>query len=272
MPLVSIVTVCRNAASTIEATLESVAMQRGRAIEHIVIDGASTDGTLAILERWRPRLALVVSEPDRGIADAFNKGVARATGAYLMFANADDWLGPGQVTRAVSVIEATGADGVFGNLICEDEAGRPVHRIRGDADYAGRIDRGFPALNHPTLMVRRQLFQTVGGFDPKLRIAMDYDWCLRAHQAGARFVHDPGVIGHYRLGGASDRQWLRAAGELRRISMRHGLPAPTAWSIWAGRVLRASAQRTLACLLPAGLHAALRRRVNPSHRPLERDG
>ncbi len=126
MPLVSIVTVCRNAASTIEATLESVAMQRGRAIEHIVIDGASTDGTLAILERWRPRLAVVVCQPDRGIASAFNKGVVLATGAYLMFANADDRLGPGQVTRAVSVIEATGADGVFGDLICEDDAGRPA--------------------------------------------------------------------------------------------------------------------------------------------------
>ncbi|WP_051329044.1 glycosyltransferase family 2 protein [Geminicoccus roseus] len=265
MPLVSIVTVCRNAASTLEASLESVAGQRGRAIEHILIDGASSDGTLEILERWRPRLAVVVSEPDQGIADAFNKGIARASGAYVMFVNADDRLGPGQVARAAATLERTGADGVFGDLVCEDLAGRPAHRLQGDAAYAGRIDRGFPAINHPTLLVRRGLFDEIGGFDPTLRIAMDYDWCLRAHRAGARFVHDPCLVGHYRLGGASDRRWIQAAAELRDISMRHGLPGRIAWPLFAGRVAKAGTQRLLSRVLPPAWHASLRRRVNTSH-------
>ncbi|WP_222184338.1 glycosyltransferase family 2 protein [Geminicoccus harenae] len=266
MPLISIVTVCRNAAGSIEAMLASVAAQRGRAIEHVVIDGASTDGTLEILERWRQHLAVLVSEPDGGIADAFNKGIARASGTWLMFLNADDRLGPNQVARAAATLERTGADGVFGDLICEDESGRPLHRIAGDPDYAAWIDRAFPALNHPTLMVRRDLFDEIGGFDPNLRVAMDYDWCLRAHRAGARFVYDPEIVGHYRLGGASDRQWLRAASELRTISIRHGLPPAKAWPIWGGRVARAAAQRLLGRILPGQVHAALRRRVNRSHR------
>ena len=267
MPIVSVVTVCRNAAATLKAALLSVAAQRGRAIEHIVIDGASTDGTREILARWEPRLAVLVSEPDQGISDAFNKGVACATGAHLTFVNADDRLAPGQIDRAVATLEASGADGVFGDLICEDEAGRPLHRIAGDPDYARTIDRRFPPMNHPTLLVRRDLFQEIGGFDRSLKVAMDYDWCLRAHRAGARFVHDPTIAGHYRLGGASDRNWLTAAAELRDIALRHGLPARTAWSLWAGRVARAGTQRLLASALPERVHAGLRRLANPSHRP-----
>ena len=266
MPLVSIVTACRNAARTLEATLESVAAQRGRAIEHIVIDGGSTDGTSEILDRWRHRLSAVVSEPDRGISDAFNKGVGLATGLYLMLVNADDRLAPGQLAHAARQLDRSGADGVFGDLICEDAAGLPVHRLAGDAGYASTIHRGFPSLNHPTLMVRRDLFSTVGEFDPELAIAMDYDWCLRAHQAGARFLYDPAIVGRYRLGGASDRRWLKAASELREISMRHGLPARIAWPLFALRVGRAGLQRSLKRVLPAGWHASLRRLANPDHR------
>ena len=159
MPLISIVTACRNAAGTLEATLESVAAQRGRAIEHIVIDGASMDGTAAILARWQHRVFSTVSEPDRGIADAFNKGIARASGVYLMFVNADDRIAPRQVARAARRLDRGDADGVFGDLICEDASGRPLHRIAGDPDYAASIRLGFPAMNHPTMMVRRDLFQ-----------------------------------------------------------------------------------------------------------------
>jgi GT2 family glycosyltransferase len=267
LPVVSVITACRNAAPTIEAALRSVATQRGRAIEHIVIDGASTDGTLEILARWEPRLAVLVSEPDGGISDAFNKGVARASGVYVMFVNADDRLSPGQIARAAAVLDSTGADGVFGDLVCEDGAGRPLHRIAGDPGYAEKIARRFPAMNHPTLMVRRDLFDRIGGFDTALRVAMDYDWCLRAHLAGARFVYDPTIEGHYRLGGASDRRWLLAARELRDISLRHGLPASAAWPLWAGRLARAGAQRLLATALPHDLHAFLRRLANRSHRP-----
>ena len=266
MPLISIVTACRNAAGTLEATLESVAAQRGRAIEHIVVDGASTDGTAAILERWERRLSLAISEPDGGIADAFNKGVARATGIYLMFVNADDRLAPGQVARAARRLDRGDADGVFGDLICEDASGWAMHRIAGDPDYAASIRFGFPAMNHPTMMVRRDLFQKIGGFDADLHIAMDYDWCLRAHLAGALFVHDPEIIGRYRLGGASDRRWVVAASELRRIAMRHGLPARIAWSIFLARIGRAGAQRSLKAVLPAAWHASLRRMANTDHR------
>lgn len=84
-PLVSIITVCRNAAATLEACIESIASQSWPHREHIIIDGASTDGTAAIIERHRDSLAVVVSEPDRGLYDAMNKGVARAGGEFVIF-------------------------------------------------------------------------------------------------------------------------------------------------------------------------------------------
>ena len=87
---ISVITVCFNSQATIERSIQSVVAQQWPEVEHIVIDGGSTDGTLAILERFRPHLAVLVSEPDKGIYDAMNKGLARATGDVVCFLNADD--------------------------------------------------------------------------------------------------------------------------------------------------------------------------------------
>jgi glycosyltransferase involved in cell wall biosynthesis len=86
---ISVITVCFNSQSSIERSLQSVVDQQWPEVEHIVIDGGSTDGTLQILERFRPHLAVLVSEPDKGIYDAMNKGLARATGEIVCFLNAD---------------------------------------------------------------------------------------------------------------------------------------------------------------------------------------
>lgn len=267
-PLVSVVTVCRNAAATLERTLRSVAAQDWPAVEHIVIDGASIDGTAAILARWRDRLAHVRSAPDGGIADAFDRGIAKAAGRYVALVNADDVLQPDQLRLGVEVLERTGADVVFGDLLCVDAADRPLFRIAGDPAYARTIDHVFPSMNHPTMLVRRSAYQRIGGFDPSLKVAMDYDWCLRAHRAGLRFVHAPEIVGRFSLGGVSDRRWLLAAREVRDVSIRHGLPAPRAYGLWLARVVRAAVQRGLRPFLPHRLHAWLRRQVNTDHRAI----
>jgi glycosyltransferase involved in cell wall biosynthesis len=271
-PLVSVVTVCRNAAATLERTLRSVAAQDWPAVEHIVIDGASTDGTAAILARWRDRLAHVRREPDSGIAEAFDRGIAQANGRYVALVNADDVLQPDQLRIGVEVLERTGAAVVFGDLLCVDAADRPLFLIAGDPAYARTIDHVFPSMNHPTMLVRRSAYQRIGGFDPRLRVAMDYDWCLRAPRAGLRFVHEPRIVGRFSLGGVSDRRWLLAAREVRDDAIRHGLPVSRAYGLWVARVVRAAVQRGLRPLLPEGLHAWLRRQVNADHRPVRNDG
>ena len=116
-PKVSLVTVTLNARATLARTIESVQRQTFPDLEHVVVDGASSDGTRDLLaEALRPQ-DFWISEPDRGISDALNKGVALARGAYVQFIHADDWLSPDQVERAVETLERSGADFVYGDLV-----------------------------------------------------------------------------------------------------------------------------------------------------------
>src|SRR5688572_31882927 len=114
---ISVVTVCYNSHSTIERTLISVAEQTHPDVEHIVIDGGSSDGTLGIIERHRAGLAVVVSERDRGLYDAMNKGWARASGEVVGFLNADDaFSGPDVLAAVAEAFEQTGSEAVYGDL------------------------------------------------------------------------------------------------------------------------------------------------------------
>jgi glycosyltransferase involved in cell wall biosynthesis len=265
--LVSVVTVVRDRAGSLEQTMASVFSQTYGPIEYVVIDGGSTDGTVELIRHHADRLAYWVSEPDRGISHAFNKGLAVARGDYVGLVNADDWLQPDQIERAVAALEATGADFVFGDLIYHDPDGRARYRIRGDPAYAQRIGQGMPNVNHPTMLVRRRVYQRLGGFDPRYAFAMDYDWLLRAHRAGVRGALAPGVVGHMTVAGASDRDYVRALGEVRAIAIAHGEPAARAWPRFLFQVAKGAAQRGLQWAAPAGVYDRLRQRVNPSYEP-----
>ena len=154
---VSVVTVVRNGEATIENTILSVLSQRHPNLEYIVVDGGSTDGTLDILRRYDDRLALWISEPDRGISDAFNKGIALATGDVIGLLNADDTYTPGAVEACVATLRQEVSAGFsFGH--CQYmEGNRPAFLIRGDPEYARIICRRLPALIQPTVFVRRSV-------------------------------------------------------------------------------------------------------------------
>jgi glycosyltransferase involved in cell wall biosynthesis len=271
-PKVTIITAVRNRAATLARTIESVLAQTYPRVEHVVIDGASSDGTLEVIRRYADRLAYWRSEPDQGISDAFNRGLAAARGDCIGLLNADDWLEPEQVERAVAALARSGADFVFGDLLYHDAAGRTLFRIRGDAGYARALARGMPDVNHPTLLARRRVYERVGGFDRAWRCAMDYDWLLRVHRAGFRGAYAPEVLGHMTLAGVSDRDYVRALGEVRAIAIAHGEPALRAWPLYLYRVAKGTAQRALRRAAPAGLYDVLRRRVNPSYEPYRPGG
>jgi hypothetical protein len=129
-----------------------------------------------------------------------------------------------------------------------------------------------PDVNHPTLLARREVYERVGGFDPELRFAMDYDWLLRAHRAGFSGIYAPDVVGHMTLAGVSDRDYLGALGEVRQIAIAHGEPAARAWPLYLYRVAKGTAQRALRRAAPAGVYEALRRRANPSYEPYRPGG
>jgi len=191
-PLVSIVTPCLNSARFIEATIQSVLAQDYPRIEHIVMDGGSTDGTIDILRRCSQRerfnvasrassqRALTwISERDRGAADAINRGFAQSRGEIFAFLNADDAYLPGAVTAAVRAFEANpGADVVYGGGNWIDEEGRPVgpYPVR-DFDRALLARECF--ICQPASFIRRAAFENAGGMDPDLHLTFDYELWIR---------------------------------------------------------------------------------------------
>ncbi len=220
-PLVSIVTVTLNAAATLERTIRSAQEQSPPEIEHIFVDGGSTDGTLDIIARRARPWDYWISEKDRGISDAFNKGVAMTRGRYVQILNADDWMSPDQIGTAVAALRDAAADFVFGDLVFY-ENDRPIFTYVGDPRYARIIHRRMPAISHPTVLAARACFEKVGLFDLDYRNAMDYDWFLRLHLANARGAYCDGILGHMTHAGLSNRQFKRTIDEVRKIAVSHG--------------------------------------------------
>lgn len=218
-PLVSIVTAVYNGARHIEETIRAIAGQTYLPIEHIVIDGGSTDGTVEILEKYTGTLAYWVSEPDNGIYDAMNKGIDLVTDAesYVLFANADDHLySPEAIERVIAA--SSGEDLVYGRMILTDGdisgiAGRKV----------GLDDLAQETLCHPATFVRRKIFDRVGKFDTTYLIAADYDHIVRCFAApvSTRFVDV--IVSTMRMGGLSDDKFLLSCRE-RKAVIRNRFP------------------------------------------------
>ena len=205
---ISVITATWNCAGTVGECLASVAGQTYRNREHLVIDGASRDGTRALLEPHRPRLAVLLSEPDRGVYDALNKGIARASGEVLGLLHADDLYADREVLARVAAAFADPAvDAVYGDLVYvgKEDTGRVIRHWRSGEYRSERLRRGWMPP-HPTLYLRRALYERHGGFDLQYRIAADYDLILRVlSRLTGRVVYLPEVLVRMRVGGASNR-------------------------------------------------------------------
>ncbi|MDA8127770.1 MAG: glycosyltransferase family 2 protein [Betaproteobacteria bacterium] len=227
---ISVITVAFNAARTIAHTLESVAAQTHPDIEHIVVDGASTDGTLDVIRRHGAHAAQVISEPDEGIYDAMNKGLRLATGEVIGFLNADDVYADAGVLRRVSVImEAESLDALFGDaeFVSPARPDRPLRRYRSRRFRPERIAWGWmPA--HPTLFLRRQVYERFGHFRTDYRIAGDFELVARMFHAGSlNYRHVPEVLVRMRTGGVSTGGWRNTVllnWEVLRACRENGIP------------------------------------------------
>jgi glycosyltransferase involved in cell wall biosynthesis len=203
---ISVITVCYNSARSLELSLQSVAEQDWSAVEHIVIDGASTDGTREILERFRSRLAYLVSEPDNGIYDAMNKGIAYATGDIVCFLNADDqYACANALSKVASQMGDHNLDALMGDVgfFHQRNSERMVRRYRSERFRPSRLAWGWmPA--HPALFLRKEVFQRVGLFKTDYRIAGDFEFIVRVfHGHALRYRHFPEVLVNMQTGGLS---------------------------------------------------------------------
>ncbi|SDW05793.1 glycosyltransferase family 2 protein [Thiocapsa roseopersicina] len=209
---ISVITATWNCAGTVGDCLASVSGQSYAAREHLLIDGGSRDGTLDVLHAHRAGLAVLVSEPDEGIYDALNKGIARATGEVVGFLHADDVYADAQVLERVAAAFADPAvDAVYGDLVYVRKAdtGRVVRHWRSGAYDPARLRRGWMPP-HPTLYLRRALYERHGVFDRRYRIAGDYDLMLRMlSRLTGQVVYLPQVLVRMRVGGESNRSLSR---------------------------------------------------------------
>lgn len=205
-PLVSIITVVYNAEDSIEKAILSVIDQSYHPIEYIVINGASTDRTLEIINKYQNQIKTVLSEPDQGIYDAFNKGYSLSSGDYIGYLNADDWLSPDQIKNGVQLLLKTGADFSFGDMLVHSiplpRGGKTLLRP-GDPDYMSKINYSMPELHQTTWLCSAEMFKKTGLFDTRYRIAGDYDWILRAHNLGFVGAYSQDICGNMKYGGIS---------------------------------------------------------------------
>ena len=226
---ISVVTVVRNSVSTIEETIRAVAAQTYGNVEHIVVDGASTDGTQDIVHRYRDKIAKIVSEPDRGIYDAMNKGLALASGDVVGFLNSDDIYEHERVLQKVaSVMSDPEVDACYGDLVYTDPSDtRRVTRYWKSRPYEdGLCRRGWmPA--HPTFFVRRSVYEQFGGFDLEFRRQADFELTLRLFDVhGIRSVYVPEVWVRMRTGGLSNNSFsgiMKGNIEAYRACRKNGL-------------------------------------------------
>lgn len=229
---ISVITVSYNSSATIADTLRSVASQSHADVEHILIDGGSTDGTMAVVFSVGGRLHRVVSEPDKGIYDAMNKGLAMASGDIIGLLNADDVYADAEVLhRVAEQFASRPLDLLFGDLVYvrQDDTDVVVRRW-----IAGNYSRQQLRLGwmppHPTVFIHRELLQSVGKFDLSFRIAADYEFLLRCFSGGGlRWTYLPLTLVRMRNGGESNRSLgnvLRKSAEDLKALRKNGVGGP----------------------------------------------
>jgi len=227
----SIVTVSYRSAETISGTLDSVAAQRGVQVQHLVQDGQSEDGTSDIVAKYDH--ASFISEPDDGIYDALNKGVANGSGDIIGLLHADDFYPNPMVLDKVSKLFQADPSlmGVYGDLkyVAQDDTDKVVRHWKAGLFQRYKLHLGWMPP-HPTIFLRREVYEKIGGFDTRYQISADYDFILRLFKTfGHKIDYLPEVLVHMRTGGVSNaglRNLLKKSKEDFLISLRMGHFAP----------------------------------------------
>lgn len=220
---ISVVTVAYNSEKTIANTIASILNQEAKAglsVEYLIIDGASTDNTVAVAESFRERLEekgvdyKIISEPDKGIYDAMNKGVALATGDVVGILNSDDWYEPDALKVVAETYEATGFDMMYANIRLIKENGDSILKKARLKKYI--TSRHW---NHPTTFICRKVYDR---FTYRLdNLYADLDMLIKIRKAGYHVEIVDRVLANFRMGGASNQKTLSAM--LKRIRFRYNV-------------------------------------------------
>lgn len=235
----TIITVSYNNEATLTDTIQSVLSQSYPHIEYLVVDGASTDGTKAILERYENKISRWISESDQGIYDAMNKGLKMATGDFVGFLNADDFYDhPKVLENLAHVLQANPtALAAYGDLAYVDEkhTDRIIRYWKSDQYHRNSFKTGWMPP-HPTFYLKRECFEEFGAFrDDEFASAADYELMLRMlYKHQLHTVYNPDLMVRMRVGGTSNRNLknrVRANKEDRKAWLINGL-VPSLFTFW----------------------------------------
>lgn len=218
-PKISIVTISYNCESEIEETILSVINQSYYNKEYLVIDGGSKDGTMAIVDKYRDKIDVIVSEPDKGRSDAFNKGIAKATGDYIVMINAGDLLADDALNK-FAMNYVPGYDVIKGNT------------IRWNAE-TGYKSIEYPVIDYPAIpfnflichqstYISRAAYDRFGGYGLDYKVVMDFDLMLRFTQKGAKFRRINENLAIFKMGGISQLSGKRRFEEMKRAMLDNG--------------------------------------------------
>ncbi|TFF35160.1 glycosyltransferase family 2 protein [Mucilaginibacter psychrotolerans] len=228
MPTLSVITVVYNNVADIGRTLLSVMNQTYQEIEYIVIDGGSKDGTLEIINAYRSRIAKFVTEPDKGIYDAMNKGLALATGDYVIFMNSGDEFYAGDTVEKVFAT-ADGADIYYGEteMVNAQRESLGQRRHQAPAKFNWRSFKYGMSVSHQAIYIRRELAEP---YDAAYQLSADIDWIIRAAKKAKKVVKVDGYVAKYLVGGMSKAKHRQSLEERFAIMRRHYGLLPTVFN------------------------------------------
>lgn len=219
-PKISIITITYNSEKTLEETIQSVIFQNYPNLEYLIIDGASTDGTMKIVEKYRNKISVVISEPDKGISDAFNKGIKYATGEIVGIINSDDLLLPG----ALQAIAHN-----YDPLIGVYRGRTIVWNDRTGAKITAYPTMQFPIYSlkkhivcHQSTFVAKWAYEKYGCFREDFKYMMDHDLLIRFHQQGVRSKYIAEDLAVFRIGGVTSDRFTNKIQEYQRMYMENG--------------------------------------------------
>ncbi len=208
---ISVITAVYNRRATVQQALESIFAQTYSEVETVIVDGVSTDGTLNVLETLRPKIDIFISEPDCGIYDALNKGIKRSSGDVVGFLHADDIFENNEVIGNIALaFQDPTIEAIYGDLVYvrHDDLSHVIRYWKSGFYDDAALKRGWMPP-HPTFYVRRGVYDRLGLFDTRYRIAADYDSVLRFLAVGKiRAAYIPEVLVRMRAGGISNRSLM----------------------------------------------------------------
>ena len=218
-PKISIVTIAYNCEKEIGETILSVINQQYDNKEYLIIDGASKDGTMDVVNKYRDKIDVIISEPDKGRSDAFNKGIAHATGDYIVMMNAGDLLADDALNKFAKNFEP-GYDVIKGNTIRWNEE-------------TGFKSIEYPVINYPAIpfnflichqstYISKSAYERYGGYGLDYKVVMDFDLMLRFTQKGAKFRKINEDLAIFRMGGISQTSGQRRFDEMKRAMLTNG--------------------------------------------------